>query len=117
VTFHHNLTRHDVQSLIARSRYGIHGMREEHFGMAPAEMMLGGMLVWVPNGGGQVEIVGSEPALVYDDEESAARSIADAITNPGEESRLREHLASRRGLFTVDRFIASVQQIVADFRE
>jgi glycosyltransferase involved in cell wall biosynthesis len=117
VRFHHNLTRHDVQSLIARSRYGIHGMREEHFGMAPAEMMLGGMVVWVPNGGGQVEIVGSEPALVYNDEESAAHSIASAITNPTEEARLREYLASRYHLFNVDRFIASVQQIVADFRE
>jgi len=116
VTFHHDLSRDDVQSLMARARYGIHGMREEHFGMAPAEMMLAGMLVWVPNGGGQVEIVGSDPALVYDTEQDAARQIIAALTSPAEEARLREHLAARSGLFSVDRFIASVQQLVADFK-
>ena len=39
----------------------LHGMREEHFGMAPAEMARAGVIVWVPNGGGQMEIVGDEP--------------------------------------------------------
>ena len=45
---------------MATHRYGIHGMREEHFGMAPAEMARAGAIVWVPRGGGQTEIVGGE---------------------------------------------------------
>ena len=49
--------------LMATHRYGIHGMREEHFGMAPAELARAGCIVWVPRGGGQMEIVGHEPAL------------------------------------------------------
>jgi glycosyltransferase involved in cell wall biosynthesis len=117
VTFHQNLPRTDVQSLMSRYRYGIHGMREEHFGMAPAEMMLAGMLVWVPNGGGQVEIVGGNPSLVYATEEDAARSIVQTIANPAEEGRLREQLVARGDLFSAERFVASVQQLVADFRE
>ena len=48
--------------LMASCRYGIHGMREEHFGMAPAEMAAAGMVVWVPAGGGQTEIVGERAA-------------------------------------------------------
>ena len=84
--------------------------------MAPAEMVRAGMMVWVPNGGGQVEIVGDEPALVYDTEQDAARQIIATLTSPAEEARLREHLAGRSALFGVDRFIASVQQLVADFK-
>ena len=51
---------------MASHRYGIHGMREEHFGMAPAELARAGAIVWVPRGGGQMEIVGHEPALMFD---------------------------------------------------
>jgi len=117
VTFRHNLTRGEVQGLVSRYRYGIHGMREEHFGMAPAEMMCGGMLVWVPKGGGQVEIVGGEPALLYETEEGAANTIVRTITDPGEEARLREMLAGRADVFSVNRFVAAVQQIVSTFEE
>ena len=85
VSFRHDLPRDEVRALIAATRYGIHGMREEHFGMAPAEMVRGGMIVWVPNGGGQVEIVGDAPALRYDSEEQAAEQILSVIDNPREE--------------------------------
>ena len=37
IQFRDNLTRDEVRALMASHRYGIHGMREEHFGMAPAE--------------------------------------------------------------------------------
>ena len=39
IDFRHDLSRDDLRALMASHRYGIHGMREEHFGMAPAEMM------------------------------------------------------------------------------
>lgn len=75
ISLRQDLPREAVKALMAATRYAIHGMREEHFGMAPAEMARAGMIVWVPNGGGQVEIVNEEPALVYDTEEGAAESI------------------------------------------
>ena len=59
IEFRDNLTRDEVRALMASHRYGIHGMREEHFGMAPAEMARAGAIVWVPRGGGQMEIVGA----------------------------------------------------------
>jgi glycosyltransferase involved in cell wall biosynthesis len=48
IDFRDNLTRDDVRALMASCRYGVHGMREEHFGMAPAEMARAGAIVWVP---------------------------------------------------------------------
>jgi hypothetical protein len=92
-------------------------MREEHFGMAPAEMVRGGMIVWVPNGGGQVEIVGDAPALRYDTEEEAAQSIVRVMTDPSEERRLLDHLARHSEQFSVARFTTTIRDIVASFHE
>jgi glycosyltransferase involved in cell wall biosynthesis len=116
ISFRENLPRAEVHRLMASSRYGIHGMREEHFGMAPAEMASAGMLVWVPNGGGQVEIVGGEPMLRYDTEEQAADIIARVIDDPAEEQRLRDYLRERSSLFTAERFVRQMQEIVRAFQ-
>jgi glycosyltransferase involved in cell wall biosynthesis len=115
IQFQRDLKRDDVRRLLASSRYGIHAMREEHFGMAPAEMNSAGMIVWVPNGGGQVEIVGDEPMLRYDTEDEAADKILRVITDGSEQARLREHGASRAALFGIDRFVAEVRSIVKGF--
>src|SRR5215510_12444244 len=60
-----NLSREELASLVAQHRYGIHGMAEEHFCMAVAEMVQAGWIVFVPYGGGQMEIVAGEERLLY----------------------------------------------------
>jgi glycosyltransferase involved in cell wall biosynthesis len=115
VTIQRDLSREQVRDLLTTNRYGIHGMREEHFGMAPAEMMRAGMIVWVPNGGGQVEIVGDEPALRYDSEEEAVSSITRVVTQAGEEARLRTYLAARGDMFSAERFMTAVRDVVTAF--
>lgn len=115
LTFRRNLSRDEVRTLLATTRYGIHGMREEHFGMAPAEMVRAGMIVWVANGGGQVEIVGDIPELRYEHEEAAVESICRVLLEPRLEEQLREQLARRGELFSEERFVASVQHLVRSF--
>jgi glycosyltransferase involved in cell wall biosynthesis len=117
VTFRENVSRSDMRTLMAEARFGIHGMREEHFGMAPAEMVRAGMIVWVANGGGQVEIVDGDPTLVYDSEDGAADAILRVIANETEQERLRTRLAERAPLFSEERFMREMQGIVAGFRE
>ena len=115
ITFRENLPRAEMRALMASSRYGIHGMREEHFGMAPAELVRAGALVWLGRGGGQVEIVDGEDALLYDTEEEAAEKIATVLSSPAEERRLREHLQARGERFAPARFVDEVRDIVATF--
>lgn len=117
LTFQRNLSRNALQRLLASHRYGIHGMREEHFGMAPAEMAQSGMIVWVPNGGGQVEIVGDAPLLRYDSEDQAAEKIVQVLDDPAEQRRLREHLAVQAERFSIERFVTAIRSIVEQFRE
>lgn len=115
VTFQLDLPAAELRAIIASHRYGIHGMREEHFGMAPAEMVRGGMIVWVPRGGGQREIVGDEPALLYDTDEEAVATIAGVMRDGAEQERLRTHLATRGERFSVDRFVREMRAIIAGF--
>ena len=115
VEFRDDLSRDQVAALMASLRYGIHGMREEHFGMAPAEMVRAGMIVWVPNGGGQVEIVSDEPSLVFDSDEEAVEKIVRIVGDTHEQQRLRDQLAARGESFGTTRFVAEIRTIVACF--
>jgi glycosyltransferase involved in cell wall biosynthesis len=110
---HEGLTRRALGELLAANRYGIHGMREEHFGMAPAEMVRAGCVVWVPNGGGQVEIV-NDPRLTYGSVEEAIGKITAALRDPHEEATLRKHLAARADRFSPERFMREVRAAVED---
>lgn len=117
ITFRKDIGRGELAELMSTYRYGIHGMREEHFGMAPAEMAAAGMLVWVPAGGGQTEIVGDEPALQFASDEAAVDRIADVLTRPAEQVRLQAHLNDRAALFGTDRFITQARMFVDTFTE
>jgi glycosyltransferase involved in cell wall biosynthesis len=115
IDFRDNLPRDEVGALMASCRYGIHGMREEHFGMAPAEMARAGAIVWVPRGGGQVEIVGGETALMYASDEDAVRKISATLSNEREQRRLRTHLGATSEKFSADHFMRQVRASVNEF--
>lgn len=115
IKFKQNLPRDEVRALMATHRYGIHGMREEHFGMAPAELARAGCLVWVPRGGGQMEIVANEPALMYDSEDEAAEKILRIMGDATEQARLRATLAASSERFSTDHFVRQVRAIVDEF--
>ncbi len=59
------------RAFLAGHRFGISGCRNEAFGIGVAEMAAAGCLVWVPRGGGQVEIVAHDD-LIYEDDGKAA---------------------------------------------
>jgi glycosyltransferase involved in cell wall biosynthesis len=115
IQFRDNLTRDQVRDVMGSHRYGIHGMREEHFGMAPAELARAGAIVWVPRGGGQMEIVGHDPALMYESEDDAVAKIVRTIGDEGEQQRLRRLLSSQSERFSTENFIRTVRGIVDDF--
>ena len=99
---------------LARHRYGLSGCRHEAFGMAVAELAAAGAVVWVPRGGGQVEIVGEE-ALIYEDERDAARKIVGVLADPAEQASLSRHLALRAALFSTSRFVEEAGAIARGF--
>jgi glycosyltransferase involved in cell wall biosynthesis len=102
------------KELLAGHRYGIHGRENEPFGIAVGEMVNAGCIVFVPNGGGQVEIV-DHPALVFKDEADAVEKIAAVLTSNAEQETLRNHLRQSANRFSTESFQAQMRQVVEDF--
>ena len=112
ITLESGLSRPALTALMARHRYGIHGNPDEHYGMVVAEMVHAGCIVWVPNDGGQVEIVG-DARLRYDTVEEAAARIVRTLTDPGEEADLRRRLARQAERFSTATFTRELREVIA----
>jgi len=113
VTLHENISRGEMQQLVARQRYGMHAMQDEHFGMAVAEMVLAGCIPFVHNSGGPTEIVGHDSRLIYDSAEEAAERILRVLQSPAEQADIRAGLASRKDLFRPATFMRAIRAEVA----
>jgi len=116
IDFQDNLSRDEVRMLMASHRYGIHSMREEHFGLAPAELARAGAIVWVSEGGGQMEIVDHESSLMYKSEDDAVQKIVSVLGSADAQDRLRTLLVTRAEAFSTDRFMTQVREIVDTFK-
>jgi glycosyltransferase involved in cell wall biosynthesis len=110
-----HVARTRLAELVAGHRYGIHGMKEEHLGMAVAEMIRGGCIVFAPRGGGQIEVVGNEERLLYDTVDEAVEKIARTISRLEEQKSLRAYIESRKDLFSTEHFVERIREIVGHF--
>ncbi len=115
IHLHEDISRPELVELIAGHRYGIHAMHEEPFGMAVAELISGGCITFVPNSGGQVEIVGNDERLIYTSREDAVNKIIRAIREPDYQASLRSYVASRSQLFRSERFVSRIREVVGDY--
>lgn len=98
-----DFTREELQEMLVTHQYGIHGMKEEHYGMAVAELVLGGCLTSVHNDGGQVEIVRNQH-LRYSSAEDAIEKWDRILSDPELERILLEEQLSSRDDLTKERF-------------
>ena len=112
VKLHENLSRHDLSQLAAQVRYGIHAQIDEHFGIAPAEILMTGGIPFVHNSGGQVEISGCDPRLCFTTQEDAVEKITAVIRDGHAQEAVLESLAPRRKMFTCERFVEGIREAV-----
>ena len=108
------VSRKRLVQLLSQNKFGIHGMKNEHFGIAVAEMVKAGMIVFVPNDGGQVEIVNHD-TLTYDNMTDAVNKIHEVLKSNHIQATLHKHLKQRALLFSEKRFMKQIKKIVADF--
>ena len=115
IRFYHSVPRDEMVRLIARHRYGIHGMLNEHFGIAPAELQRAGCITFVPNSGGPLEIVGGDQRVIYQSIEDAVEKIDRMLRDPSLEAALRRDVALRGETFTEERFMSEFLAAVESF--
>lgn len=104
VSIEGRVTQERLHTLIEGHKWGIHTKAFEHFGMAVAEQVAAGVVPFVPNSGGQVDIVGRNPALCYESNGDAVTKITECISNDELTVKLRESLPDVRNKFGRERF-------------
>lgn len=109
------VTRSKLSSLIASHKFGIHGMPYEHFGISIAEMAKAGCVVFVPDGGGQVEIVGYDKRVIYQDKKNAVVKITSILTQPKVQIELSQKMKTMGNSFSSERFISEIRNKVEQF--
>lgn len=107
-----DLPRADVNALMRRSRYGIHAMVGEHFGMATAEMARAGCLVFAHDSGGTPEVLNHDPALLWSDEAEAVGRIA-AVMASSRSAEMSAALRRHASQFSTDAFVDRFRAIVS----
>jgi len=97
---------------MARHRYAIHGMVDEHFGMAVAEMARAGCIVFAHDSGGQREIT-ADPRLLYADDDDAVAKIEAVLADEAGQPQIGAALRERGSRFSSERFASTLRTLVA----
>jgi glycosyltransferase involved in cell wall biosynthesis len=108
IEWHEDLGREELQALVGSSRYGLHAMIDEQFGIAVAEMMTAGGVVFAHDSGGPPEIL-VDRRQVYADEVEGARKLGEVCCSPELQVALH-HAARPRGLrFSPESFCTAIR--------
>ena len=110
----YDLPRSEMVREVARHRYGLHAMEEEHFGIAPAELQRAGCITFVHRSGGPMEIVGQREELMSRNSAEACERIFRAIQESGHEAELRRCVAERADHYSAERFCAELREHVRE---
>ena len=81
--------------------------------MAVAEMVRAGCIPFVHNSGGPPEIVGHDSRLIYESEDEAAQKIMQVLGDPAAQEDIRQRLALRKDLYSVETFVRAIRAEVA----
>jgi glycosyltransferase involved in cell wall biosynthesis len=112
------LDREAMIDLIGSHRYGLHGKKYEHFGIAVAELVAGGTIPFIRNASGQREVVGEQEAVMYDTADEAVTKIERVLENPDRQRRIRRRLPEVEERFGRERFKNTIRELVeADLNE
>lgn len=102
--------------LLGRHLFGIQGCQGDAFPGAVIEMMKAGCIVFVPNEGGQVDIV-NHSALIYDSVEDAADKIDIVLKNVQLQNDLLKHLSKQANIYSIENFMTEIRTVVREFLE
>jgi glycosyltransferase involved in cell wall biosynthesis len=114
LTFSGVLPKDQLFPLMNENRYGINGALDEPFGIAVAELVKAGCIVFAPNGGGQKEILGT-PELVFDNRDDGAQKIIQVLEDEALQQAMLTKLARRSEAFSTAAFCEGTQRVVTQY--
>lgn len=114
VTLDGRVSRNELVSFLQNSKYGIHGKKNEHFGIAVGEMVAAGVIPFVPNSGGQQELVGGLDSIIYKNKADCANKICRLCSSETLQTEVYNSLPDIQQEFGIDRFREQILEIISD---
>jgi len=113
VRFEGEVSRRKLLEMMSTHKYGLHCAEHERFGIVVAEMVAAGMLPFVPNSGGQTEVVSNADLLAFETSDEAVSNISQVLRDSDLQSRLKNSLPEPYSSFGRDRFKHRIQTAVS----
>ena len=114
LTFEQKVSRSRLSELIREYNFGLQPREAEQFGIAVAEMAIGGCIPFVPIEGGQAEIVGNDQQLSFSGADDAAGKISRMMGDRNLQEQVRKTLHARQQQFSPESFMTNFLQLVGD---
>jgi len=111
VSIEGKVSRATLLELLSEHKYGIHGKTYEHFGIVVAEMVAGGVIPFVPDAGGQVEVINECDRLTYETPEECEANIAAVLNDTDLQTETRNELPPR-DCFSAERFRTEFRSVM-----
>jgi len=105
------MDRKSFVSIVSSYKYGIHGRKDEHFGISVAEMVKAGCIVFVPNDGGQIEIIGNKD-LIFSERKDAVEKIIRILADKKFQLEKRNNLLLTRQKFSIENFKKNIREVI-----
>ena len=114
ITYEGEVSRSRYSQLIQGHRYGIHTKSEEQFGITLAEMIAGGVIPFIPDGGGQREIIENESTLLWNSPAECIENIESVLNDPQREQNVIDSLPDIKQRFGKQRFQNNIINMVRE---
>jgi glycosyltransferase involved in cell wall biosynthesis len=104
----------ELATLLCSHRYGINGATTEQFGIAIGEMIAAGMIPFVPNSGGQTQLVGENDALLFETTDAAVEKIANVLGDDDHRRTVQNALPDIERHYGKAKFQQEIVEIVTE---
>lgn len=111
IHYHGKVNRDKLVNIVEQCRFGIHGRECEHFGIAVAEIAAGGAIPFVPNSGGQTDIVNNNH-LTYDSRSDAVNKICNIMENSKLQREILADIERSTNSYSKNEFRVSIKKFV-----
>jgi glycosyltransferase involved in cell wall biosynthesis len=115
IEFHQDLSRADLNRLMGACRFGVQAMEDEHFGMATAEMLRAGCLVFAHASGGSEEVLDHDQRVLWRTEDDAVAKIRALIDDPAASDDVRRRMRQHARRFAPEQFVEEIRRIVGGY--
>ncbi|RBI59679.1 hypothetical protein DMJ13_21320 [halophilic archaeon] len=114
IDFEGEVPRDDLIKRLCTHKYGIHGKKFEHFGMAVVELAAVGTVTFVPASGGLHAIVDDNEAQLFESPEDAIEKISAMASDPTKQRRCRMTISEVERRFGRERFRKPFREIIGE---